>query len=347
MSNSEKRSKAEMAQEVSKILKGTQPGGVGKTPAPFKSQTKQSEATAKSARDVSTAIAQGVLDQNHSDAQMVSFVNPTPVSPRADIQDDAVKPDLLNQDFPLAATPDGKPAMEHHPSGEYIEKSSATSRFYTWDDVEAESEAANSKSGFNHDQMITDAAVWGDLMDIEPWVADEVAPNEREGDGDYSLETFTAGLTQSEEGMRWDYGDPDDVSTKIQTEVNEGLASGDSSSLMSEGVTDTLAMGDVGEEAQQGAGFDLIPEANAGTPFAGLPDAVPAPNAKDSEEFMQKEGAPDHVPNAETVEMVDGLATEAGEFAEAMVDVVERLAEKLQAAMVRLRNLEATLERLV
>ncbi len=338
-----KKTLADFRREVDAINKATSPQSFGKSPAPFLGQSSSGKKGTGSAmrKGVSSfdVLSSGVKD--NTEAQTVSFVNPTPIKPALGPIDDAAvvgKPyeeaKVQPPNFPLATSSIGYPAMEHDPSGLPIEVGGATFRPYGYQGIDPDS--IDEAHGFVEGDLSTTENVLShsnsdDFIDWMP--VDGHVPSL-----DVERDWYDEHLTRPTPNQA-----QHDVDVSVEKGVSESLVTPDPESLISEGVSDALAVGDVGADAQGQDDFDLMPEVTAGTPFGGLPDAMPAGPMLGGD--MGEEAAPAHVPNEEVLEGVDGAATSLSEFGEANTQILEELANSIQALMVRMRNVESQIAR--
>lgn len=340
-----KKTLADYRREVDAINKATSPQAFGKSPAPFLGQSSAGK------KGTGSAMRKSVSSFDVSSSGVKDNLAPAPAAPQpsSDASGDVVKSDG-HQDFPLATDASGKPVMKD--AGGTIDLNGGSINAFTTDEIEVTEDSElfirgeKSQSPYNFEDDSWDHSrgasnLLGLDMSFDPKVADP-----RNGDADFSFgawrDSNAEDLHDENTGRNW--GDPEQVMGHIREEdLPQALHVPDPSLFQSEAIEDVSQAAEVGAENVGEGDFDLIPEIGGGTPFGGLPDAMPAGPMLGGD--MGEEAAPAHVPNEEMLERMDGAATSMSEYMEANTEILEGLANAIQALMVRMRNVESQIER--
>jgi hypothetical protein len=319
-----KKTAEEFRKEIEMLNKSTQPMAIGKVPAPFLGKQKRGTGNAmRKAVSQFDVSAEGVKDN-------LTPVEPAPVL-AAKEDSEAEEP----SDFPLKTLGDNQPVVDYEIHQETVGSEllrMAEPIVVPEDKIEQGYQEAKKITEIEPDQFgfssdITMQPVGLDSVDVMPF------------------STTDADRTDSE--VEESAYTPEDLALDIKQGISEFVAA-PVEVPESEAMEAVGQLADVGDLPRNDPEFDLMPEVTAphvggGTPFGGLPDAMPAGPMLGGD--MGGEAAPAHVPNEEMLERMDGAATSMSDYMEANTQILEGFANAIQALMVRMKNVESQIER--
>lgn len=330
-----KKTAEEFRKEIEMLNKSTQAMAIGKVPAPFLSKQK---------KGTGNAMRRGVSSFNVSAEGVKDNLAPAPAAPSPS------EP----QDFDLKSE-NGRAVVDsdlHQDMGvTYSNPMTMARPVIVPQDEEAEAEwkvghqiwengkdEAKMKAG---DLGGSDHFLEPQSVDVMPFSVEDI---DRNVDDELSVRDS---FKETVEDLGYKEYDADVELDSIRQGVSE-LVAAPTEIPQSEAVEDVMQLGEVGAQPSGEPDFDLMPEVTApqvtaGTPFGGLPDAMPAGPMLGGD--MGDEAAPGHVPNEEMIERLDGAATSLSEYMEANTQILEGLANAIQALMVRMRNVESQIGR--
>lgn len=347
-----KKTLADYRREVEAINKATSPQSFGKSPAPFLGQSSAGK------KGTGSAMRKSVSSFDVSSSGVKDNLAPAPAAPQP------IEP----QDFELKSQ-GGVPAIDvglHEEMGIGYKGIGRLSPVIVPSDMKDDAKVDLIKSQFvgisDVKSRLKSSEAGGPLHyddigyeNVEAMPFSTTDADRTEDEIFESQQDLASGILDSM-GASWspDYApdslgstnypfeSADDVGEDIDKSVSEFIAAPEEVPH-SEAIEDVSQAAAVGAENVGEDDFDLIPEINGGTPFGGLPDALPAGPMLGGD--MGDEAAPGHVPNEEMIERLDGAATSLSEYMEANTQILEELANSIQALMVRMRNVESQIAR--
>lgn len=332
-----KKTLADFRREVDAINKATSPQSFGKVPAPFLGQPSANK------KGTGSAMRKSVSSIDVSTWGVKDNFGTPPAAPPSE-----------PQDFDLKSE-NGRPIVDRSLQDDmgidYGNKITMAQPVVVPQDGEAEAEwrVGHQKWENGKDEAKMEAGDYGELDHfLEPQSVDVMPFSSDAADRDpWEREMVVDDFAETASSLGYKEYDADAALENIKQGVSEFVAA-PTEAPQSEAVEDVMQLGEVGEQPSGDPDFDLMPEVTApkvtaGTPFGGLPDALPAGPMLGGD--MGEEAAPGHVPNEEMIERLDGAATSLSEYMEANTQILEELANSIQALMVRMRNVESQIER--
>lgn len=333
-----KKTLADFRREVEAINKATSPQSFGKMPAPFLGQPSANK------KGTGSAMRKSVSSFDVSTDGVKDNLAPAPAAP----------PPSEPQDFDLKSE-NGRPVVDESLQDDmgigYVNKITMAQPVVVPQDKEAEAEWKVKHQIWENgkDEAKMQAGDYGQLDHfLDPQSVDVMPFSSDAADRDHWDEAMVVDdFAETARSLGYKEYDADAELENIKQGVSEFVAA-PTEAPQSEAVEDVMQLGDVGEQPRGDPDFDLMPEVTApqvtaGTPFGGLPDALPAGPMLGGD--MGDEAAPGHVPNEEMIERLDGAATSLSEYMEANTQILEELANSIQALMVRMRNVESQIAR--